>query len=67
MFYLDGHLTPNSPFLHVPNGVDGFSYGQVVYSNVNLSPNNHTVVISAVPDGKTALASLILFDYAVYT
>lgn len=62
-FELDG--VPSGTFQHTPDAnEDQYLYNVVVFSKVDLSHTNHTLVITA-EMGSTE--SLLLFDWAMYT
>lgn len=58
---LDGQFA--DLFEHNPNDTAGFIYNSLVYSAENLKNQNNTVVLTSSGDP----ASLLLFDYAIYT
>ncbi|TFK89882.1 hypothetical protein K466DRAFT_7232 [Polyporus arcularius HHB13444] len=61
-FLLDGEQV--GTYVHVPTSDTAFEYDVPVYTNSNLAKKQHTLVIEAT--GNTN-ASLVLFDYIVYT
>ncbi|EJF59406.1 hypothetical protein DICSQDRAFT_128273 [Dichomitus squalens LYAD-421 SS1] len=60
-FAIDGSVLGN--FTHSPDPSGEILYNQLVYSNTELEPATHTIVISA--EGENH--SFILFDYLIYT
>ncbi|KAM5539937.1 hypothetical protein V8D89_006440 [Ganoderma adspersum] len=60
-FTLDGSHA--GTYLHVPDPTTVFLYRQVVYKNTNLANQEHTVEMRS----SGTNASLILFDYVIYT
>lgn len=62
-FELDG--APVGGFSHTPNpNATQYLYNQTVFSKTGLSNTDHTLVIAAV---QGSAASLLLFDWAMYT
>lgn len=61
-FLIDG--IPSGTFSHYPTTSTVFEYNVLLYSNTSLQNAEHTIVMNASSDPN---ASLVLFDYLVYT
>lgn len=61
-FVLDGNVV--GMFEQVPNGDTSYQYNHIVFSNSDLEPGQHTlIIVSGVKDAK----ALVLLDKIVYT
>ncbi len=60
-FLMDGNQV--GTYLHIPTGEGNFLYNVPVYAETGLANSPHVLTMEATG----ANASLILFDYAVYT